>query len=106
MLPMPALELGDISTPSGSYRAQIAVRSVMAWPKDGEARKQYLATIMARHLGELQQSAQKLPDPARAEDWFETLAAIEELETWQHAEATVSRWFDEGGGFAAVAGAP
>jgi hypothetical protein len=106
MLPMPVLELGDISAPGGSYRAQIAVRSVMAWPKDEVARKQYLATIMARHLGELQRSAQELPDPARAEDWFETVAAIDKWEAWQHAEATVSRWFDEGGGFTAVADAP
>jgi len=103
---MPVLELGDLSAPGGGYRAEIAVRSVMAWPNDEQARKQYLATTMARHLGELQRSAQDLPDPAQAEDWFEAIAAIEEWEAWQHAEATVSRWFDHGGGFMAVANAP
>jgi hypothetical protein len=103
---MPLLELGDISAPGGCYRAQIAVRSVMAWPKDVEARRRYLATVMARHLGELEHATKELPDPAQAQGWFDTIAAVEELESWHHAEITIGRWFREGGGFMAVADAP
>jgi hypothetical protein len=103
---MPLLELGDLSAPGGCYRAQIAVLSVMAWPKIAEARRHYLAAVMAHILGEMEKAAKDLPDPAQAENWFDTIAAVEELESWHHAEMTVGCWFREAGGFAAVAGAP
>lgn len=100
---MPILEFGDIWVPGGSYCAEIAVRAVMAWPKDSEARKRYTATIMAQHLGELQKIAKSLPDPAEAPDWVETIAAVSEWEDHKTTEATVTRWFNENGGFLSVA---
>ncbi len=103
---MPLLELGNISAPGGCYRAQITVRSVMAWPKDAEARRRYLAAVMAHHLGELEQAAKDLPDPNRAQGWFDTIDAIRELENFHYAERIFGRWFQDGGSFMAVADAP
>jgi hypothetical protein len=102
---MPLLELGDISAPGGWYRALIEVRSVMAWPKDAEARRRYLATVMAWHLGELEHAAKELPDPDQAQGWPDTIAAIRELENWHYAEKIFGRWFQEGGSFMTAASA-
>ena len=75
---MPILDYGPILVPGGMYRAQLAVRAVMAWPDDIEARRQYLATLMSMHLAELQQKSTDLPDPLTGKNWEETIAAIDE----------------------------
>ena len=80
---MPVLDLPDLTKPHGGYVAQIALRTVMAWPTDATMRRRYAATIMAHHLGELEAAADGLPDLAQAADWLETLAAIREHEDWQ-----------------------
>jgi hypothetical protein len=100
---MPLLELGDISTPDGFYHSLVAVRSVMVWPRDADARRRYFAKVAAQHLGALEKLKMDLPDPAQAENWFETIADCEELENWHLAYVTVSRLFREAGGFIAVA---
>ncbi len=103
---MPVLDYGSILAPGGMYRAQLAVRAVMAWPDDAEARRQYLATVMSMHLAELQQRGGDLPDPLAGNGWEETIAAIEEQEDWLAAVDQVGRWFAEAGGHAVVAHAP
>ncbi len=103
---MPILDYGPILAPGGMYRAQLAVRAVMAWPDDIEARRQYLATVISMHLAELQQKSTDLPDPLTEKNWEETIAAIEEREDWLATVDQVGEWFAEAGGHASVAHAP
>lgn len=103
---MPVLDYGPILAPGGMYRAQLAVRSVMAWPTDGEARRHYVATVMAMHLAELEEKAADLPAPLTAADWEQTIEAVEEQEDWSAAVDQVGQWFAEAGGYSSVAAAP
>ena len=103
---MPILDYGPILAPGGMYRAQLAVRAVMAWPDDIGARRQYLATVMSVHLAELQQKSTDLPDPLTRKNREETIAAIEEQEDWLATVDQVGEWFAEAGGHASVAHAP
>ena len=65
---MPMLELGDLTTPEGRYRAILAVQAIMAWPKEERTRRGFLAQCAAYDLARLKQIRQTLPDPARAGD--------------------------------------
>lgn len=103
---MPILDYGPILAPGGMYRAQLAVRAVMAWPNDIEARRQYLATVISMHLAELQQKSTDLPDPLTEKSWEEIIAAIEEQENWLATIDQLGEWFAEAGGHASVAHAP
>lgn len=103
---MPVLDYGPILAPGGLYRAQIAVRAVMAWPGDAEARRQYVATLMSMHIADLERKGAALPDPLAGKDWEETIAAVEVHEDWMAAVDQVGEWFAEAGGHSSVALAP
>ena len=103
---MPIVNLPDLNKPHGMYLAQLAVRAVMAWPTDKTARRRYVATVMAHHLGELEAAADELSDPAQAAGWFDTIEAVREHEEWRYTWDVLESWFKRGGGFAAVASAP
>lgn len=101
---MPVLDYGNLLAPMRMYRAQIAVRSVMAWldPADEVARQEYVATLMSMHLAELNAKRRTLPDPLAVEGWEETILAVETHEALTHAQDQVEEWFDEAGGHASV----
>lgn len=103
---MPVLDLPDLAKPHGKYLAQLAVRAVMTWPTDAAARRQYLASVLAHHLGELEAAMAELPDPAQAAKWFKTIEAMREREDWQDQWDVLESRFRSAGGFATVAAAP
>ena len=105
---MPFLDYGPLLAPGGLYRAQIAVRAVMAWPDhdDDEARREYVASVMSMHLADLTAKRASLPDPLEAESLEETILAIEQHEEWLAAHAEVEAWFEQAGGHATVSMAP
>ncbi|TWI73798.1 hypothetical protein IQ16_01942 [Bradyrhizobium huanghuaihaiense] len=102
---MPILGCGDHLTVMGCYQTKVELVSVMAWPNrsDEVARHQFIASVMAANLGELQSSAEALPDPAAAADWAETIDAIYNHEEWSNALDVTRRRFDEAGSYRAVA---
>ena len=79
---MPILDYGMLLGPGALYRAQLMVRTVMAWPADEARRRQYMATVMSMHLAELEEAGANLPDPASGESWEDTIEAIEHAEDW------------------------
>lgn len=97
---MPILHLGDLTNPADDYRARCQIFAVMAWPaaEDEETRRRYLATVMAHNLGLLSERMKALPDPAEAPDWFETIAAVHEIEAAVNTQAALVGWLDEAGG--------
>lgn len=101
---MPVLDYGNLLAPMGMYRAQIAVRSVMAWPDpaDEAARQEYVATLMSIHLADLKAKRHTLPDPLAVEGWEETILAVEQHEALTHEQNQFAAWFDEVGGHASV----
>lgn len=105
---MPVLDYGHLLAPGGLYRAQIAVRTVMAWPdpEDEQARREYVATVMSMHLADLKAKRDALPDPLAAEGWEETFLAIEQHEALLASQDEVEEWFDGAGGHTAVSMAP
>ena len=102
---MPILDYGHLLAPGGLYRAQIAVRTVMAWPdiSDAQSRREYGATLMSVHLADLKAKRDALPDPAAAEGWEEAILAIEQHEARMALQEEFEAWFDEAGGHATVA---
>lgn len=105
---MPVLNYGDPMTPLAIYRAQIAVRSVMAWPDpaDEESRREYIATVMSKHLGDLSTTRSTLSDPLAEEGWENTISAIGQHEALIAAQGRFAAWFEEAGGHASVSTAP
>ena len=103
---MPIVDYGPILAPGGMYRAQLAVRSVMAWPDNPESQRQYIATLMSLHLAELEDKGADLPAPLTGNDWEETIAAVEKQEDLMATVDQVGEWFAEAGGHASVALAP
>ncbi|UXU76292.1 MULTISPECIES: hypothetical protein [unclassified Paracoccus (in: a-proteobacteria)] len=105
---MPVLDYGHLLAPGGLYRAQIAVRTVMAWPDiaDEQSRREYVATLMSIHLADLKAKRDALPDPAAADGWEDTILAIEQHEAWMATHEEFEAWFDEAGGHATVSMAP
>lgn len=101
---MPVPDYGNLLAPMGMYRAQIAVRSVMAWPDpaDEAARQEYVSTLMSRHLADLKAKRHTLPDPRAAQGWEETILAVESHEALTHAQELFEAWFDAVGGHASV----
>lgn len=105
---MPVLDYGHLLAPIGQYRAQLAVRAVMAWPDpaDEPARREYVATLMSMHLADLKTKRNTLPDPLAAEGWEETILAVEQHEAWMAVQSEFGAWFNEAGGHASVSMAP
>lgn len=105
---MPVLEYGPLLASGGLYRAQYAVRAVMAWPKlaDEPSRNEYLATLMSKHLADINAIRKKLPDPIAADGWFATILAIRQHESAVAAFDEFQSQFDEAGGHTAVSMAP
>lgn len=101
---MPVPDYGDLLAPLGMYRAQLAVRSVMAWPDPaGEAKRQeYVATLMAMHLADLKAKRRTLPDPLAADRWEETILAVESHEALTNMQGQFEDWFHEAGSYASV----
>lgn len=105
---MPVLDYGHLLAPNGQYRAQIAVRAVMAWPDpaDESARREYVATLMSMHLADLKTKRSTLADPRAAEGWEETIDVIGRHESYMAAQDHFVEWFEEAGGHASVSMAP
>lgn len=105
---MPVLDYGHPMAPMATYRAQIAVRAVMAWPDpaDEAARREYNATLMSMHLADLKTKRNKLPDPLAVEGWEETIFAVEQHEAWMAVQCYFEGRFEAAGGHAAVSMAP
>ncbi|MDD3182192.1 MAG: hypothetical protein PHD48_05240 [Alphaproteobacteria bacterium] len=99
---MPVLDLRDISAQHDKYHASQVIRTVIAWPYDEVARRRYMATLMASHLAEIQETAKHLPDPSKVEGWVETIKAVHMWEDLKTAEAVFTRWFEENGGFESI----
>ena len=105
---MPVLDYGHLLAPNGQYRAQIAVRAVMAWPDpaDEPARREYTATLMSMHLADLKTKRSTVADPRAAEGWEETIDVIGRHEAYMAAQDHFEEWFEEVGGHASVSMAP
>ncbi|KIL96753.1 hypothetical protein CCC_01619 [Paramagnetospirillum magnetotacticum MS-1] len=103
---MPILDYGMLLGPGALYRAQLMVRTVMAWPAEEARRRQYMATVMSMHLAELEEAGANLPDPASGESWEDTIEAIEHAEDWYANVEQLGEWFAEAGGYRTVAAAP
>ena len=105
---MPVLDYGHLLAAGGLYRAQIAIRAVMAWPDpaDEKSRREYVATVMAKHLADLTAERDTLPDPQTAKSWEEAIKAIEQHEEWMARHDTVKEWYEDAGGLATVSMAP
>jgi hypothetical protein len=69
-------------------------------------RNQFVASVMAANLDELQLAEEALPDSAAATGWVETIDAVEDREEWANTSGFVERWFHGVGGFRSVARAP
>ena len=54
---MPVLDYGDIVASAGQFYANILVGAVMRWPNDEISRKQYLATILAKSIDDLERES-------------------------------------------------
>jgi hypothetical protein len=100
---MPMLDIGNLHNIAENYRAQVAVQTVIAWPKDKDARCRYIATVMAENLGRLEAEWRNLPDPAAAGDWFDTINAVRNFEDLRSTISVMETWFQIVGGFGAVA---
>ena len=105
---MPVLDYGHLLAPGGIYRAQLAVRTVMAWPDpaDEQSRREYIATLMSMHLADLKAKRDTLPDAQAADGWEETILAIEQHEALLASQDEVEEWFDGAGGHTSVSMAP
>lgn len=105
---MPVPDYGNLLAPMGMYRAQLAMRSVMAWPDPANeaARQEYVATLMSMRLADLKAKRHTLPDPRAAQGWEETILAVESHEALTHAQELFEAWFDAVGGHASVSMAP
>lgn len=101
---MPVLDYGPLLAPGGLYRAQIAIRAVMAWPDpaDKSSRQEYVATLMSLHLADFKTQRDALPDPLAAQDWEDTILAIERIEKLLASQDEVEKWFNEVGGHTSV----
>jgi hypothetical protein len=103
---MPVLEYGSILEPGGMYRAQLAVRSVLAWPHEENRRQQYIATVWATHLAELQKEAKELQDAIAAGKVSMNKKIRAQFNSLVVAIEKVAERFNEAGGYGAVAQAP
>ncbi len=94
---MPVLDYGHLLAPGGLYRAQIAIRAVMAWPDpaDEKSRREYVATVMAKHLVELEAKRNTLAHPS----------STEQHQAWVLEHNTFKEWYEDAGGLAAVTAA-
>lgn len=105
---MPVLDYGPLLSPEDLYRAQLAVRAVMAWPDpaDDQFRRGYVATVFSIHLAEIKAELESLPDPIAAKGWPATIRAVHQHERVRAAYDEVHAQFEEAGGHAVASRAP